>query len=190
MYLHIEHVNLLGERQKHFRKILFWAHSHALRQSERLWLRLSSCCCCLCEVAVDCKRSGSAGHPMNFSAASFALLHSDAAGSQEWLMPMAVSSNGSGRALYSGGNRRSRLGEELPELHRLTFWECESGPLAMPPALLSQLRTDAAAGFVTRSVFVFQYRFLKDRRQGCFHNSWAKPLQSSAVIHITWFILW
>lgn len=27
-------------------------------------------------------------------------------------------------------------GEELPELHRLTFWECESGPLAVPPALL------------------------------------------------------
>lgn len=59
-------------------------------------------------------------------------------------------------------------GEELPELHRLTFWECESGPLAMPPALLSQLRTDVVAGFVTRRVFVFQYRFLKDRRQGCF----------------------
>lgn len=71
-------------------------------------------------------------------------------------MPKAAGCSGSGRALYSGGNRRSRLGEELPELHRLTFWECESEPLAMPPAVLSQLRTDAVAGFVTRSVFVFQ----------------------------------
>ena len=103
-------MNLPGERQKHFTNIFFWAHSHP-SDSELLLLRLSSCCCCLCEIAVGCKGSGSAGHPLNFSAASFALLHRDAAWSQKWLMPVAVSCSGSGRALYSRGNGRSRLVE-------------------------------------------------------------------------------
>lgn len=147
-------MNLLG-KGKSILKIYSFELSHALRQSELLWLRLSSCCHCLCEVAVGLKESGSVGHPLNFSAASFALLHRDATGSQEWFMPMAVSCSSSGRALYSGVDRRSWLGEELLELSRLTFWECESGPLAMPPALLSQLRTQAGAGFVTGIVFLF-----------------------------------
>lgn len=83
-----------------------------------------------------CKRSGSAGHPMNFSAASFALLHSDAAGNQEWLVPMAVSSNGSWRALYSGGNRRSRLGGRAAWAappHFLGMWVRATGHASCPP---------------------------------------------------------
>lgn len=131
-------------------------------------LSWQSCCQTVSSYGWDCPAAaaafvklllalrGLAQLDIHWTSQPFALLHRDAAGSQEWLMPKAAGCSGSGRALYSGGNRRSRLGEELPELHRLTFWECESQPLAMPPAVLSQLRTDAAAGFVTRSVFVFQ----------------------------------
>lgn len=111
------------------------------------------------------------------------------AGNDSYSVVMAVSCNGPGRGMHSGGNQRGQLGRRTASAAPSnSSWQRESEPLAMPPALLSQYRKDTAAVFVTRIVFVFHYKFLMERRQGCFHNSWAKPLQSSAILHLTWFI--
>lgn len=90
-----------------------------------------------------------------------------------YLVVMAVSCNGSGRSMYSGGNRRGQLeGRTASAALSNSSWQRESVPLAMPPALLSQFGKDTAAVFVTtRNVFVFHYEFLMERTQGCFHNS-------------------
>lgn len=92
------------------------------------------------------------------------------AGNDSYSVAMAVSCSGSGRGMYSGGDRRGRWGGKSCFSCTVSnsSCQCESAPLAVPPALLRQFGKDTAAGFVTtRDVFVFHYKFLMERRQGC-----------------------
>lgn len=59
-------------------------------------------------------------------------------------------------------------GEELPELHRLTFWECESGPLAMPPCPPFTAQNACSGRFCCKKFFCISVKIPKGQETKLF----------------------